>query len=360
MPLFDLTPKDSRRTLFGRDAELETLVRLIREGRWSVILGPRMVGKTSLAKAAAHQSKESTVYVNLWGVRGTSGLLGALVNGLNSNPPLLRRIREGLRRVTGVSIAGSGISMAPAPRPMNSTADLVRVIGDEAHRSVIILDEVQELATVSGPFLKVLGQVFNTHPGVVFVLTGSYFGILRTLLAPSADSPLYGRPPARIQLEPFDRETSLGFLRRGTQEYGLPIHRPLLESVVDRSLDGTPGWLTLFGNHLTVGRMSVDAAERATLDEGRKVARSELSHFLDSRDRDSYWQVLRVVAGGASWAEVKSALAARRGGHVNDNSLGNVLRSLRAAELISETGHRYTIRDPMVRSYVRDTSRPPR
>ena len=44
MPLFDLPPKETPRTLFGRETELATLTRLVHEGRWSVILGPRMVG----------------------------------------------------------------------------------------------------------------------------------------------------------------------------------------------------------------------------------------------------------------------------------------------------------------------------
>lgn len=359
MPLFDLTPKDNRRELYGRDQELDRLLHLIHERRWAVILGPRMVGKTSLAKAAACQARDPTIYVNLWGARGTAGLLSAFLNGLSSNRTLLGRVRRGLRRITGVSVGGSGITLAPTPRPMNAMADLVRVVGDEAPKSVVILDEVQELAAVSGPFLKVLARVFNTHPKVVFLFTGSYFGILRTLLEPAADSPLYGRPPVRVQLEPFDRETSVRFLVRGIQEYGLTPDLKSLESVVDRSLDGVPGWLTLFGNHLAVQRVPLEAAERATLEEGKKVARSELAHFLAPRDREAYWQVLRVLVAEASWTELKEALAARRGGHVNDNTLGSVLRALRAAELIMEDAHRYKIRDPIVRNYIRETSRAP-
>lgn len=359
MSLFDLRPKDRRRALYGRDAELEHLVHLLHEGRWSVILGPRMVGKTSLAKAAAHQAGIPTVYVNLWGARGTTGLLRAFLDGLNSNKPLLRRIQGALRRVTGVSIAGSGVTVAPAPRPMNSMSDLVRVIGQDASKSVIILDEVQELASVSGPLLRVLASVFNSHPGVVFILTGSYFGILRTLLEPEADSPLYGRSPARMHLDPWERETSVDFLVRGFKEYGRTVDRRDLDGVVDRSLDGMPGWLTLFGNNVAVQRMEFQSAELATLEEGKRVARSEIGHFLAVRDRDAYWPLLRVLSAEASWTELKGALAARRGGHVNDNSLGNMLRTLQAAELVTETGHRYRIRDPMVRYYLRDAKRAP-
>jgi uncharacterized protein len=360
MPLFDLSPKDDSRALYGRDAELELLVHLVEEGRWAVVLGPRMVGKTSLVKAATHQARRPTIYVNLWGVRGGEGLLRALLDGLNANKPLLKRTRNALRRITGFSIAGTGLTLSPSPRPMGAMADMVRIINEEARRSVIVLDEVQELAPVSGPFLKVLARIFNTQSDVVFLFTGSYFGILRTLLEPTADSPLFGRPPARVQLEPFNRETSVGFLMRGLREYGIPANQEELGSVIDRSLDGIPGWLTLFGNHLAVQRMSLEAAERATLDEGKKVARSELAHFLSSRDRETYWQVLRVLSSGASWTELKRSMASRKGAAVNDNSVGSVLRSLRNAGLIVETGHQYRIRDPMIQTYVREASRAPR
>jgi uncharacterized protein len=359
MPLFSLAPKDDRKGLYGRDREFEQLVRLIRQGRWAVILGPRMVGKTSLVKAASGAGGRPTVYVNLWGAHGTEGLLNAFLNGLGSNRPLLKRLQGALRRVTGVSLVGSGITLAPTAHPMGAMADLVSVIGEEAPRSVIILDEVQELAPSSGALLKVLANVFNTHPEVVFLFTGSYFGILRTLLEPPADSPLYGRSPVRFDLDAFDRPTSIGFLERGLREFDLPADREGLGAIVDRSLDGIPGWLALFGNGVAVQRLSLAEAERATLREGRKVARSELAHFLKPRDTATYWRALRVLTSPTSWTELREALVARRGGHVNEHTVGNVLRALRDAGLIVESNHQYQIRDPMVRSFVRSTSRAP-
>lgn len=359
MPIFDLTPKDSWRALYGRDLELENLVHVIREGRWSVVLGPRMVGKTSLAKASASQSRRPTIYVNLWGAKGTEGLLSAFINGLNANKSLLRRVHGAIRRVTGVSIVGSGISIAPNPRPLGAMADLVSVIGDEARNSVIILDEVQELAQVSGPLLKVLANVFNTHPEIVFVFTGSYFGILRTLLQPPADSPLFGRPPVRVELGPFDRATSMGFVETGLGEYSLPSDREAVGAVVDRSLDGIPGWLTLFGNCVAVQRMSWESAEKATIGEGKKVARSELAHFLDRRDSGTYWQALRTLTSPTSWSELRGAISNRRGSSVNDHTVGRILQALQDANLITQVHHQYRIRDPMVRGFVLDANRPP-
>jgi uncharacterized protein len=359
MSLFDLAPKDTRRALHGRDSELETLVRLIDHRRWSVILGPRMVGKTSLAKAGAAQSRRTGIYVNLWGAKGTLGLVNGLLHGINESQSLVKRLRAGLQRVKGVSVGGTGISFTPDSRPLRTVADIVNLLGEEAGQSVVILDEVQELAASSGALLKVLANVFNTHPNVVFVFTGSYFGLLRTLLQPSADSPLLGRPPARIQLEPFDRATSIGFLERGFAEFGLRTDRESLGQLVDRSLDGIPGWLTLYGSNVAVQGMSPASAERSTIHEGENVVRGELVHFLKPRDSAMFWTALRRLTVSTTWTELRDALSAERGSPVNDNSVGSVIRALRDANLVGEEHHQYAIRDPMVRAFVRETRRAP-
>lgn len=359
MSFFELAPKASLRALFGRDAEVAQLVRSVEAGRWTVILGPRMVGKTSLVRAAAGRMGRPVVYANLWGARGAPGFLEALLRGIAASEPLLSRLRKGLRRIEGVTVGPAGITLAPRTRPMGAASALLNAIGEASARTVFVLDEVQELAPVSGLVLRTLANVFNTHPNVVFVLTGSQFGLLRMLLEPPADSPLFGRPPAVLRLAAFDRSTSVDFLARGFAEWHLSPGRVELEGVVDRSLDGIPGWLTLYGNNVAVQRLAPEKAERLTLEEGKKVARSELGHFLEHRPVEMYWDALRTLTSEVAWGELKRALSARRGSPVNDHTVGNVLRSLRDANLIAESDHRYSIVDPMVRAYVREARRRP-
>ena len=359
MPLFDLGPKESRRALYGRDAEVESLVRLIRNGRWSVILGPRMVGKTSLAKAGAHQSGVPSVYVNLWGVKGVAGLLDALGEGINSNKPLLRRVRDTLRRIEGLNVLGTGITIAPPSRPLRTVHEILDALGGAHRRTVVILDEVQELAASSGALLKLLANVFNTRPRVTFVFTGSVFGLIRTLLAPTTSSPLFGRSPVRIDLRPFDRDEAFGFLARGFREYGAAPAPEVVRRSIEHALDGSPGWLTYYGNCVAVQRMDLADAERATVQEGMKVARSEIAHFLQGRDSATHWTALRVLTRPVTWSELRDGLAAARGSRPNDHSLSNVLRSLREAGLVEQTAETYQIGDPMVRAFVREARRAP-
>jgi AAA+ ATPase superfamily predicted ATPase len=85
LPLFDLNPKESLEELFGRGSEIEELVHLIKARRWVAVLGPRMVGETSLIKAANARLENDgikAVYVNLWGATRTQGLLDELIEVL--------------------------------------------------------------------------------------------------------------------------------------------------------------------------------------------------------------------------------------------------------------------------------------
>lgn len=122
---------------------------------------------------------------------------------LNQERSVLQKIRSIAERIEGVSIGAEGISISLSRRPMTTMWDLLTAIGKQAGDCVIELDEVQELSVISGHLLKLLANIFNTYPNIVFIFTGSMFGLMKTLLEPKSTSPLYGRSPARLYLQPF-------------------------------------------------------------------------------------------------------------------------------------------------------------
>jgi len=354
LPLFNLNPKESPKELFGREKELDELVRLIKARRWVAVLGPRMVGKTSLIKAVNTRLGNAgikTVYVNLWGAKRTQGLLNALARGLNSAKGLLQKIKDAAERIDGVSFGTGGISISLSKKPMTTMWDLLAVIGRQGGDCVIELDEVQELAVISGHLLKLLANIFNMYPNIVFVFTGSMFGLMKTLLEPGPSSPLYGRSPAELYLQPFERERATDFLKRGFAEYHVTIREDLINGAVER-LDGVPGWLTLFGNNVAVRKLPYQKALEETVSEGIKIVKDELEHFLDGRDRVAYLAALKVAATSARWKEIKGAVETRKGSTVNDATVYNILESLKAAMLINEKEKVYRVNDPMLRTLL--------
>ena len=360
MPLFDLAPKESPASLFGRTRELDELTRLLRARRWVVVLGPRMVGKTSLVKAVRHRLHLPGAYVNLWGVHSVQGLVEGLIAGLNESASLRARLVRALKRLEGVGVGPSGLSVSAPRAPLKTAWDLLDLLGSEAGDCLVILDEVQELSSTSGRLLRLLGNLFNTHPNVCFVFTGSRVGLSRTLVEPSADSPLYGRAPVAMILAPFDRTTSSAFLARGTRESGVRLTSAELAMALDGPLDGTPGWLTLFGNHLTVRRLGATRALAETIREGKKVAESELGHFLSGRNPSLYWPALKALALRASWGTIRMYVGQHTGQRVNDATVQRVIRSLESAYFCRRTEEGYELVDPMVQAYVSQAVRPPR
>jgi AAA+ ATPase superfamily predicted ATPase len=354
LSLFNLNPKEFPKELFGREKELDELVRLVKARRWIAILGPRMVGKTSLIKAANVKLEKTgvkAIYVNLWGAKGTHGLLNALAQGLNKENSVLQKIRDIANRTEGVSFGPGGISISLSKRPMTTMWDLLGAIGKQAGDCVIELDEVQELSAISGHLLRLLANIFNTHPNVVFILTGSMFGLMKMLLEPRSTSPMYGRSPAKLYLEPFTKEKSGEFLKKGFQECHEATTGEQIEEAVEK-LDGIPGWLTLYGNKVAVRKLPHKKAMQETISEGMKMAKDELEHFLQGRDRTTYLAALKVAATSARWKEIKAAIETRRNSVPNDATVQNALEGLKAAMLTNEEEGVYTIKDPMLRKLL--------
>ncbi|MFQ5871970.1 MAG: ATP-binding protein [Candidatus Geothermarchaeales archaeon] len=354
MPLFNLNPKESPEELFGRATELDELVRMVKAKRWVAVLGPRMVGKTSLIKVANVELEEAgfkTIYVNLWGARRTQGLLNALAQGLNSARGLLQKIKDAIGRIEGVSFGPGGVSISAPRRPMTTTRDLLAAVGREGGDCVIELDEVQEVAAISRDLLRMLANVFNTYPNIVFVFTGSLFGLLKTLLEPGASSPLYGRSPAKLYLQPFNKQEATDFLRKGFDEYRMEVDESLINAAVEQ-LNGFPGWLTLYGNNVSVRRIRHKDALNETISEGLKIVGDELEHYLNGRDRAGHLAALRAAATATRWSRIKGAIEVRKGAAVNDKSVYTILESLKAAMLIDEEGGVYRVKDPMLRTFL--------
>lgn len=356
MSLFDLKPKESPRALFGREKELEDLVRLIQARRWVAVLGPRMVGKTSLLKAAnsklgKHQIR--VIYANLWGATGTNDLLKALARGLNEEKNILQKIK-GIR-IEGVTVGPSGISISVSKKPMATLWDLFDAIGRQNGDYVIELDEVQELMAISGRLLKILANIFNTYPNLTFVFTGSMFGLMKRLLEPEATSPLYGRSPAKLYVQPFEPERAKQFLRKGFQECNIPVDEATVNAAVER-LDGIPGWLTLYGNKISVQKLSHKKAIEETSTEASKIVRDELEHFFENRDRHAYLAALRAAAAFSRWTDVKGTVEVAKGSSVNDATVYRILENLKAAMLIREENGVYKVDDPMLRTFLLSSS----
>ncbi len=148
---------------------------------------------------------------------GVKGIDGLLIDGINNEKGIIERIKDTIKSIDiGISISGASLSLQLSPhalnRPTLTLQRLLSSIGKDGDNYIIMLDEVQELAGVSIHLLRVLANIFNTYPNIIFIFTGPMSGLIRALLEPAHDSPIYGRSTAVIYIKPFSIERSKAFL----------------------------------------------------------------------------------------------------------------------------------------------------
>ncbi|BFH74194.1 ATP-binding protein [Sulfurisphaera javensis] len=337
--LFDLHPKENRKELFGRDKEIEYAISQLYHGNWIVILGQREIGKTSLMKVIINEMKKrgiEGIYLNLRGIKSLNSLLSLLLSEIN----------KGLTWKFHVNInffvTSAGLEVKKGSKITQSLLELF-LSTDEI---VIGLDEVQELSQVSRQLLEVLGNVYMSNPKVHFIFSGSYVGLVQNLLNPSSSSPLHGRPPVEIKLTPFDKETSIAFLKKGMEE--LNVNFDKYEEVIEK-LDGIVGWLSLFGNFYAVRKLEFIEALKKTIEEGKKIMWDEFSHFLeDKRRKELYCAIMESLKIVSRWKEIKLGVEIKVG-KIDDKELSLALENLINYNFIKKENEEYHIIDPILK-----------
>ncbi|MEM1541831.1 MAG: ATP-binding protein [Ignisphaera sp.] len=313
--LFDLRPKERRDELFDREEELEILHRLV-GSEWIVILGRRMMGKTSLLKTFLHEV--DGIYINLSGVRSVKGLVEELMK---------------YARKLGVEVSVGPLTI--------SWSRLAEDVFSKFDGKVIGFDEAQDLPV--NYTLKLLKKVWDTYD-IRIIFTGSMVGLITGLLEPTPHSPLYGRQPAKITLKPFTHEQSLEFLSKGFRECKLDAPLNELEEAIDL-LGGYPGWLAYYGNMRCVRRLTHKEALEQVYQEGKQILLEELKKFLESRKiPEKYIKLLKLLP--ARWSELKNAM------NINSKVLSDMIQNLEKAIIIEKKGDTYTIPDPIMRNLI--------
>jgi len=352
--LFDLHPKESPQSLYARDEDLANIIQHISNGRWISILGPRMVGKTSLVKAARFKLEQkgfTTLYLNLWGCKSMTSLIESIIRALQSSSKLYNKMKKYIKEIDELKFGPIGVKIKKNARPVPLAQEILSILGNHSKNLLIILDEVQELSGVSPHLGRLLAQIFSTYSNIAFCFTGSQSGLVKSLHTPGPGSPLYGRSPAMLIISPFDSNTSKGFLKAGFGEYGIQALSQEVDEVVNR-FGGIPGWLTFYGNHVVISKLSHKTALHRTEIEAFKTARQTLEHYLEGRNREEHIIALKAITIQSRWSQIRRALEAHLGKSINDGTIKNIVDALLSAFIIEKRDKNYHIVDPVIQRYL--------
>lgn len=268
--LFDIPPKHDPKFLYGRERELADLVRYIQEKRWTVLLGPRRVGKTSLAKCAIEKSG-----------------LDSITLDARENADFASNLFSSLARQSSSLNVGANVGV-PASVPLFSLGanfsrqvlkqSLDSLLNARRERTVILLDEAQWFSD-RRTLIMMLAHLYDYHYETVTpIITGSSVGVMKSILQPNHKSALFGRPIMQIDVKKWNPSVSLGFVTEGLRQYKLSLDNALLLKTLD-ILDGLPGWLTMFGYYYTAKPLDYEQALSKTLSEALKIVDDETANI---------------------------------------------------------------------------------
>lgn len=343
--LFDLHPKERINDLFGRDHEVTYIIDQIIKGNWVVVLGQRMIGKTSVLKVSLNELEKrgySILYVNLRGVKSLDGLLDLMVTEINKKRSLFSKLSVSLN----LSVGPLGLEVRSKGRPFNTLLELLLSFNEEI---VIGIDEFQEVSRVSRQILDILSNVFNSNKNVSFIFSGSYVGVIKTLFEQTSALPLYGRPPVKVSLKPFSRDISKEFMVKGFNELGVRVGDSIVERCYDK-FDGIVGWLTMFGNFYGVRGMDFDEAVMQTIENAKKIIISEIEHFLEDKlEKNLYKAIFEALKISNRWKDIKFGVEVKLRKSVNDKIFTQALNALINANFVTKINGRYYLSDPMLK-----------
>ncbi len=353
--LFSLKPKNKREELFDREEELNVLSKVVKTYPMIVVTGLRRVGKSSIVRVFLNENSLPNVYIDgrrIYEMSGGNMGSYALYRALESEFSRLsksRKILNFLRRIKGINIAGSGVEIDRREFDLAMLLESFdRFAEKEGKYFVIFFDEAQYFRFYGSrggrDILALFSLVYDTLDHVRIVVTGSEVGMLHDFLKlDDYNSPLYGRPVYTITVQPFSRELSIDFLKRGFEESGVSIDFDLSDVV--SKIDGIPGYLVLFG----VKYLESEDVGRA-LEEVYSTMGALFEKELEELNRRSrrYRLILKLIASGVkNWSDIKRYLSSK-GDPISDSRLHSILLNLEKMSFIEKSEDGYMVSDPVL------------
>lgn len=345
--LFDLHPKESRKDLFGRDAELGLLEESVRlKEQLIIIYGVRRVGKTSLLHVFLNEKKIPYILLDVRDAYFESGYV--------SLPVICERVIGEFQAFTDKLGLGRIEFGADAYESLTKTLRAIdEWCKDKKTHFVMAFDEAQYLRLGGKTrYDGVIAWSLDNLPNITYVLTGSEVGMLKDFLRyDDVKAPLYGRFKSEISVNRFDHAKSMEFLREGFREQGVEVEDEELQGAIGK-IDGIAGWLTYYGHYRGVKRLAYGKAIDKVYAEGSEIVMAEIGGLL-SKSRRRYLYLLKAIAEGIdSWANIKRYVVAGSG-TISDTRFTVLLESLVKFGFVEKEGMSYKITDPVTAYSVR-------
>jgi AAA+ ATPase superfamily predicted ATPase len=218
--------------------------------------------------------------------------------------------------------------------PVRTLEKVMRDMGE----TLVAIDEAQNLNDSRIPGL--LSVLYN-ESRVKLMFSGSMIRMIKLI---ETSPQTLGRPIERLEISPFSKETSSGFLEAGFKKCGVRIDKTEL-SDISQALGGIPGWLSYYGAR-RCAHSSQSMALRQVKTSARKVIEEELNRLGPLEQA-----IVRSLAmvGASEWKRVMALSSTFYGKEPDKKSLTRSLSSLVDMRILERTTEGYKLVDPMYR-----------
>lgn len=249
---------------------------------------------------------------------------------------------------------GTGINLSWNEKTTD-LAGLFKIL--ESFEIILAFDEVQTLrGPIGSEFAELIAHLYD-YTNLSIILTGSEVGLLYDFIGlEDPNSPLFGRYFERIELQRFNKEQSIDFLRKGFEQRGMEVEEKVLEYAWD-NLDGIVGWLVYFGASCSeeANKDSVDNI----LNEATSFASEESKNFLSKHvpAEKRYLAAIKAIAYGENtWSTIKEFMEKQEKRSIQDSTISRILNALLDSsfveKIIEGRNIHYEVADPVVKHAV--------
>ena len=357
--LFDITPKDKIKDLFGRKKEILLLKRCVTEPL-TVIYGIRRTGKTSLLKSVLNDIKMPYIIIDIRELFNESGTIREneislkILNELKKNMRISQKLKffiaEILSRINGIEINHLKIDIDTSKKyQLNNILEIINEICEKNNDIFILaIDEAQYLKYSGKRYNNVLAWAYDNLKNIHIIITGSEIGILEDFIdIENTESPLFGRMINEIKIDHFDKNVSYNFLKSGFEEAELYVNDNDLNSAID-VLDGIAGWLTYYGYNRTVRKLNNYDSINNVIEYSKRLIDSELNKLINN-SKDRYIAILESIAAGLNnWSTIRAYVTSKTG-FISSTILNNHIIKLIKYGFIKKIENKYYIEDPLIK-----------
>jgi AAA+ ATPase superfamily predicted ATPase len=339
---------------FNHKEAVKRLKEVVDKGTFSIVLGARRVGKTSVVKTFLKHYSYKYLYFDLSPYIGQNAVsfqaltpteIGFNEKELASEAQLnisivSLRIREA--KITGDVFQSNLIS-------------LLRDLNSKYKKFIIVFDEAQVLAFLKGINVRGLIQlIHNNYSNISVILTGSMPGLLEKVISPTtAAEPSFARYFEKIYIPRWTKEETIDFLKNGFLKNGIRADEIELEEVYEE-LSGIPGFIVYYGLLRTSGKSHEKALEN-TIEYAISLWKKDIDSFIKIYDSPLYVEILKILARtitGASWSEIKGELETKRMTTISKSLLSRLLQNLLGAGMIEKLNGKYVVADRALKKAV--------